>query len=184
MNAKPQANQRPQGGLNLSDIYFVLFRHKWMILVFSSLGLIAAAAFYALRPAVYTSEATVMIKRIFENTGASPSTLEGQTHEVTEGPDSLIFSEMAIISSFDLAVKVATNVGPASILAKYGGGDNANAAAAILHKSLIVDRIPKSPVLKITLTHRDEKLVQPLLQAVVSAYQEIHHNIYVKGSTY
>ena len=33
-------------GLSVGDVYFILFRHKWKILVFSLLGIVAAVAVF------------------------------------------------------------------------------------------------------------------------------------------
>lgn len=182
-NQQSQPRQQAGAGLNLTDIYFMLFRHKWMILVLWTLGFIAAGVIYATRHAVYTSEATVMIRRIYNVTGTENPT-DGHSQDVTGGPDGLIGSEMAILTSFDLALKVATNVGPKLILAEYGGGEDPNAAAMVLKNNLAVERMPKSSVLRVVLAHRDEKLVQRLLASVIDAYQDLHLKIHVQGDAW
>src|ERR1700756_4365815 len=183
-NHQSQPRQQGGAGLNLTDIYFVLFRHKWVILVFWTLGFIAAGVIFATRQPVYTSEATVMIRRIYDNTSSTVNPTDNQSQVVTGGPDGLIRSEMAILSSFDLALKVATNVGPKLILAKYGGGEDPNAAAMVLKANLTVERMPKSSVLSVVLAHRDEKLVQRLLASVIDAYQDLHLKIHVQGDAW
>ncbi|MDB6021698.1 MAG: Lipopolysaccharide biosynthesis protein, partial [Pedosphaera sp.] len=113
----------------MSDIYYVLFRHKWKISVLSICGLIGAGVIFFTRPTLYISSAEILIKAIHENNSVVINNPEAQTQQVASGPDGLIYSEMAILGSFDLALRVATNVGPETILAKYGGGSNYMAAA-------------------------------------------------------
>ena len=38
-----EQGQAQNAGINLKDIYYVLFRHKWKIILFSLAGVIAAA---------------------------------------------------------------------------------------------------------------------------------------------
>ena len=41
MNDKKLHPHRPAGALTLSDIYFVVFRHKWKIIICSAIGIAA-----------------------------------------------------------------------------------------------------------------------------------------------
>lgn len=43
--------------LKLDDIYFVLFRHKWMILAFMVAALVGSALVWKMSTKLYTSEA-------------------------------------------------------------------------------------------------------------------------------
>ena len=48
----------PSAGLSLGDIYFILFRHKWMILFFSFAGIMGAILLlFVVKPPQYQSEA-------------------------------------------------------------------------------------------------------------------------------
>ena len=44
-------------GISLVDIYFVLFRRKWLILFFAVLGLVAGGGYYATKQPLYQSSA-------------------------------------------------------------------------------------------------------------------------------
>ena len=42
-------------GMALSDIYFVLFRHKWKIILLSAAGIATGVAYYLLNPPLFQS---------------------------------------------------------------------------------------------------------------------------------
>lgn len=180
---KRNPNQKQNLSLTLTDVYYVLFRRKWLILISSVLGIFVAIGLYFKSPTAYSSQAKVMVKRVYDNTGV-PVSGQGDMNPVTPvtgGPEGLINSEVEILSSFDLALRVVSNVPPQKILAKYGGGSGVVAAAGIIHNNLVPERIPKSSVLQITLTLRDPESVQSILNSVIAAYQQLHDEIHVKS---
>lgn len=182
-NTKKPAQQHQGGGLNLnlSDVYHVVFRHKWKIVILSCLGLVAAGIIYVSRPTAYTSEAQVLIKYVIDENTPQVQNAEPNM-QVFTGPDTVIQSEMAILGSFDLGIKVATNIGPSKILAKYGGGDNIMTAAGVVRNNLTVERAGRgAAVIVLTLTHRDPDMVQSLLSDVIRRYKERHSEIHAHG---
>ena len=48
----------------MGDVYFVIFRHKWKIIILSLVGITAAGVFYLLKPPLYQSEAELLIRYI------------------------------------------------------------------------------------------------------------------------
>ena len=62
MQNHDRQNQAP--GLGLADIYYILFRRKWLIIGLSAAGLLAAAWIYFLQPPVYSSEAKLFIRYV------------------------------------------------------------------------------------------------------------------------
>src|ERR1700751_5897537 len=58
--------QPVQSGFNLSDILFVLFRHKWKIIFCGFVGLIAASTVYFLVPSPYESQAKLLVRYVME----------------------------------------------------------------------------------------------------------------------
>src|SRR4051812_34079379 len=94
-------------GIRLDDIYFVLFRRKWLILAFSALGLAAAATVYFLRTPLFQSEAKLLVRYIQESRAVSTVDKDVQITAPDNRADSLINSELEILNSFDLASEVA-----------------------------------------------------------------------------
>ena len=62
---EPQ-QQAPKSSMNLDDILFVLFRHKWKILLCAALGIAAAASVYLLKQRLYQSEAKLMVRYVVD----------------------------------------------------------------------------------------------------------------------
>src|SRR5258708_17005236 len=58
--------QPAHSGMNLFDILFMLFRHKWKILSFGLGGLLAAGAVYLLVPPVYESDAKLFVRYVLD----------------------------------------------------------------------------------------------------------------------
>ncbi len=54
--------------MTVGDIYYVLFRHKWKIILLSLAGIVAAVAFYYLKPPPYQSQAELLIQYVPEAT--------------------------------------------------------------------------------------------------------------------
>ena len=126
MNDKRQDEQ--PGGLALDDIYFVLFRHKWKIILLSIAGCSIAAAVHFLKPPLYQSEAELYIRYVQEGRSISPTGVDARVKSPDERGDTIINSEAEIIQSLDLAKRVVTNVGAERILAKAGGGKDPGVA--------------------------------------------------------
>src|SRR3954465_2375687 len=127
----------PSPTLALGDIYYILFRHKWKIILFSGIGLIAALLLPLVWKRPYQSEAKLFIRYVLET--KSPGQVgvsDARVKSPDERGENVINTELEILTSLDLAQQVATNVGPEKILAKAGGGVDAQIAAALIHRNL------------------------------------------------
>ncbi len=161
------------GGITVGDIYFVLFRHKWMILFFSALGLIAAAAILVVKPAPYQSTAQVEIKYAQLRPGA-PATSEPVLIKSDTRPDAMFNDEITSLKSRDSLLTVVTNVGPERILAKLGGGTNFEQALDAVRYNLIVEPPSHQNILTIGYQHPDRDLPQAVLIQVIGAFVKMH----------
>ena len=188
MNDKKDIGSGGQGGqssgMGLSDIYYVLFRHKWKILCFTAAGLLAAAFIYVFKPPLYTSAAKLYIRYVEES--RLPNAVGNNHIELPDARgENIINSEVEILTSLDLAQEVVNAIGAEKILAKAGGGSDPNRAAAIIKKNISVDVPKRSDVLKIFFQHPDREVVQPILTQLIASYlnkqAEIHRNLGVSG---
>ncbi len=101
------------------DVVQVLFRRKWTIaLIFASVS--AAAAMYAFTaPAVYESQAKLLIRIGRENLQVDPSVAAGpMIGGVAQNRENELNSELSILTSRLLAEKVVDAVGEAELLEK------------------------------------------------------------------
>ena len=113
MNTNPIA--APSSGLDLGDIYYVLFRHKWKILLCSLAGILSAAAIYRSESPPFQSEAKLLVRYIVSQD--KPSALAGNAQATRISPDdrgaSIMNTEVEILTSLDLAESVAKAISPA-----------------------------------------------------------------------
>ena len=160
------------------DIYFILFRHKWKIILLSLAGIAAAAAYWWFCPPPYQSEARLFVRYVIDSHSVNA---EGKNSQMTS-PDamgqSIINSEMEILTSFDLAVEAAKNVGPDKVLAKYGGGNDPIKAANIIRKNLVVETPKQDSVVHVVYMDADPTIVQPVLTEVISDYLDKHLQVH------
>jgi uncharacterized protein involved in exopolysaccharide biosynthesis/pSer/pThr/pTyr-binding forkhead associated (FHA) protein len=176
MNAKPTRPHVPF--LTLGDIYYILFRHKWKILVLSAAGIIAAIILPLAYPKVYLSEAKLLVKYVTETRQPGPSGDNQHTIDPDANGRNVINTELQILTSMDLDLEVATNVTAAKILGHEG---SVVMAASVLHNNLTVEAPFNSDVINITFKNRDSTVVQTVLGQVIKTYLEHHRVIHLPG---
>ncbi len=183
MNTVPQLPPPPASVMKADDILYVLFRHKWKILICTAVGLIAAASLYWFHKPPYQSEATLFIRYITEN--SSPGLPGNDVKEVPlnqwGGGASIMNTEVEILGSLDLAEQVADVIGPDKILSKFKGPKDRFSAAAVIQGNLTVIPVPQSSVIQLIFKNPDSSLVQPTLSAIVDAYEKKHMEVH-RGS--
>lgn len=178
------AHSQPATSLTLADIQYILFRHKGKIIGCALAGLVAAAAIVFLRPPLYRSEAKLLIRYVLENRTMPGVSDDAQIRSPDSRGDSIINSELQVLSSWDLALKVAQAVGPEHIVPKAEPGKDLNRAAAMIQGGLEVEVPPKSTVIRLSLGHPDPAMPQILLSNLIGAYLEKHVQIHRAVGTY
>src|SRR5215475_12903991 len=93
-------NESPPG-ISIDDICFTLFRHKWLIVGFICLGLVAAAFVRIARPPKYASRAELMVKFVVDKQVASPISGDGPKL-LTENSGNIMTTEMEMLRSLDV----------------------------------------------------------------------------------
>ncbi len=164
--------------LQLGDIAYILFRHKWKILIFSVLGLVTAAVVWFTYTPTYVSNAKILIRYVLETREAG--TLEqSEMIQNTDGRGSAVLaSEIELLSSLDLAQDTAEDVGPTNILKAFGGGDSAIAAAGVIRGGLEIQVIPKSSVIGVSFRHPDPAVAREVVNTLVEKYFIMHARIH------
>lgn len=182
MQEKPPGSLRAHSqGIKLGDIYYIIFRHKWKILIVSALGLIAAAVVNATWPPMYEGEATLLVKYVQDTTPPDnrnePDTM---THTPVGTGESILATELEIIRNQNVADTVADNLSH-DILEKIAKGTNHMAAAAYINAHLQADVPRATSVIRLTFDHPDPSVIQPVLTNVIEAYTKIHAYIHGHG---
>jgi len=162
--------------MSLQEVYYILFRQKWIILFFSSVGLLAAVAVCLIKPPQYQSEAELSVRYMVE--GKTLNAPGDETKALDERSDNIIHTELEVLQSLDLAQQVVQVVTPERILDKQGGGSDTNRAAFLVKNGLVVESIPGSTLIWITFQHPDPELVQPILNTIIDTYFTKHFQMH------
>src|SRR4029453_17710909 len=131
----PEHRTEPEhSNLNLSNILLAIFKWKRTILGFAFAGIAIAAAVYFFFPAVYESDARLLVRYVLERSGYDPvDAVTGTSARGGSGltTDAVIAAEVSIITSWDLSVQVAEALGPNRVLPDTKAPTVVRAAAAI-----------------------------------------------------
>jgi Mrp family chromosome partitioning ATPase/uncharacterized protein involved in exopolysaccharide biosynthesis len=104
---KHDQREGPSSPLGLADVYYVLFRHKWLILGIAAAGIISVQVWYKNQPRLYKSEAKLLVRYVVKPT---PLKSVGEDAQVVSPGENVILSEIEILKSMDLALTVVTNL--------------------------------------------------------------------------
>ena len=100
----------------LRDVYSVLFRHKWKMMLFLLVVVGIVTVGTLRRPDVFRSEAKLMLRLGRESVTLDPTATTGQMIHVSESRQNQIKSELEIFKSREIAEKVVNAIGPAEFL--------------------------------------------------------------------
>jgi polysaccharide biosynthesis transport protein len=163
-------------GLRPADIYYILFRHKWKILIVSWLGVAAAAAVWVRWPRSYESYAELLIKYIQD--AKSPS---ANADTAIMPNEDIINPELELLRSRDLAEKVVDTMTPKAILAKIDGSNNRSEAIDIVGAGISAEALNRSSVIFVRFKHPDQAIVQPVLRTIIDTYFKLHDELHRIG---
>src|SRR6266571_3610874 len=157
-------------GLNLSAILFALFKRKLTIMVCAVVGIIAAAAVYFFYPPVYESDAKLLVRYVLERSAVDP--IEGAKPSGTSSSDvdKVIGAEIAILTSWDLAVQVAEAIGPKRLLPSSGAAATETAAAGVVSSGLSATTTRGSNIIFVSYKNHDPQIAPLVLQELLSRY--------------
>jgi succinoglycan biosynthesis transport protein ExoP len=176
-NGKPSQTHPPGPSFRGQDILYALYRHKWMILLLSVLGLASGAAVFFLSKPTYASDAQLLVKYIVENRSLAADDATSSVRTPRE--DNVVNSEIGILSSFDLAKEVAQIVGPTNIVPNPGPDMDPTMAATIaIRKGLEVGAMPKSTIIGLRFQHTDPVIARAVLTNLVAAYFRAHARVH------
>lgn len=173
---KPVSNNRsaPQSGFNMHDILFVVFKHKWMIIILTSLGLGAAGAmaYKDSQSPTYESRAKLLVRYVVERSTSdpdAPATLQ------TGKPS--MNTELAILTSRDLAAETAAKIGPQRFFPESPAAPTAVEATASIADNLKV-KSEEGTVIELSYRNPDPELTVAVLQQLIQSYFEKHLKIH------
>lgn len=155
----------------------MLFKHKWKILTLSALGFGAAASVYVTRKPYYQSQANLLINYVLQRGGADAH--ENEMEAGGRSGDQVVYTELEILRSGDLAAEVAQAVGIDRLLPEAGGAASVSEGAAAVVAGLEAKPAFKgSNVVYLTYRNEDPQLTVDVLREVVKHYFSKHLEIH------
>ncbi len=177
--SQPQAST---GGFGAQDVLFVLFKHKWMILLFSALGFGAAATVYFKRVPMYSSEAQLLVRYVVERGSVDP--YQAQASPGGNPGDNVINTEIGILRSMDVALKVAETIGAGTLMPESRGMASLSDAARAIQAELGVNVGQSNTILSVTYGNPDRELSKSVLKELVNRYFEKHLEIHRSAAAF
>ena len=165
--------------LTLGDIYFTLFRHKFKIVLCSMLGIAAALAFYKTSPRIYQSEAKLFIRYVMESRTPGRGADDTSVKSPDPGGQTILSSELEIITSLDLVGKVADAIGVEKFIPHpTNDGKDRDRAIILVSESFQAQIPPRSSVVQMSFSSTNAAIVQPVLQEFINFYLKKHVEIH------
>jgi capsular exopolysaccharide synthesis family protein len=100
----------------LRDVCYVLFRHKWKIILFFLAVTVTVSVSIFNTPEIYRSEAKLLVRLGRENMTLDPTVTTGQVINVSQNRDSEVNVELEILKSRELLEEVVNSIGPDRLL--------------------------------------------------------------------
>jgi uncharacterized protein involved in exopolysaccharide biosynthesis len=127
MNTIPPSDYYPQRSMR--DFHYILFRHKWKVVVFFLAVVITVTLGSFLVAQVFKAEAKLLVRIGRENVSLDPTATTGQVISLGHTRENEINSELDILKSRELAVKVVDAIGPEKFLKHPGEENNGNGSS-------------------------------------------------------
>jgi succinoglycan biosynthesis transport protein ExoP len=171
----PRPVMHDSSGPNVSrnDILFALFKHKKKILFGAVAGLVAAAVAYLVCPVSYESDAKLMVRYLVERSTVDSVDTPKNPGGYAPTTDSIIGSEIEILSSWDLAVETAQAIGPQRF-----GTTSKEAAAAAIAGGLSFTTHKESNIIFASYQNANAGLAKAVLKELVNRYFDKHLEVH------
>lgn len=166
-------NQSPQSEFDLREILFILFSHKWKILILGIIGLIAAACLYFLKQPLYQSAAKLLVHYVIDT-----QTIDQLDTQITSDRymAAALNDEIEILTSFDLTKQVTESVliDPKKLLPSAEEPLNDAQVNAVIHKGLQISVNKNSNIIFVSYVHADPEMPSVVLDVLINKYFEKH----------
>jgi uncharacterized protein involved in exopolysaccharide biosynthesis/Mrp family chromosome partitioning ATPase len=166
------------GGIAITDVYFVLFRRKWLILLGATLGVLAACGLWKLRQPLSKSEAKLLVKYVADTPVIVAPGTELKLQSPDESGAGIMNSEIEILKSVDNLQHVARIVGPERILPRGANAGDVDRAAGMIGKRLRTVPLQRSKIILLEFQHANPEVAHRVLQEVIDAYLKKHDEIH------
>jgi uncharacterized protein involved in exopolysaccharide biosynthesis/Mrp family chromosome partitioning ATPase len=170
--------------MNVYDILFVLFKHKWKIMLFALLGLAGAGAlvYRDWRSPRFKTEAKLLVRYVIERNAVD--SYQEKSEASGRNGAAVMDAEMEIIRSADVAMQVAAKVGPEKIVTQSGKPPTEADAALQIAKGLEITAGRGSNVIRLGFSHPDREVAVKVLSELIEIYFDKHLAIHRSTGTF
>jgi hypothetical protein len=178
---KPATLRREFDLIGRRGVFETLRRHRWKILLCSGAGLLVAVVLQIVRPAHYQSEAKFLVRYIIADTDRQllpPGLVQSSSPLLDPEQNRVMSTEAEILTSDELARRVAEKIGPEKILKKSGGGGDLARATVVVKTGLQVVIAAGSSVIQLAYRHPDSAVSQALLRELIDQYLRMHVEVH------
>ncbi len=168
--------EMPPSSAGVTDILYILFKHRKKIIFFSLLGIAAAAATFFLHVPLYQSEAKLLVRYVVDKSAIDPESAAGAS--ASRYFESAINSEVEILTSWDLAMQVAEKVGPEKLAPNPKGVDQKVLAARNILLGLSVVPGKGSNVILVSYKDHDPEMATQVLTEIITRYFVKHLEVH------
>jgi uncharacterized protein involved in exopolysaccharide biosynthesis/Mrp family chromosome partitioning ATPase len=165
-------------GLAITDVYFVLFRRKWVVLIGALCGLLVAGAMWKLKQPLFQSEAKLLVKYVADTPALVPLGTDLKVQYPDESGAAVLNSEIEILESVDILQQVAKTVGPGRILPKGADPNDVDRASGVIAKKLRAQPLQRSKILRLEFFHANPEVAQQVLHELIEAYLKKHDDVH------
>jgi uncharacterized protein involved in exopolysaccharide biosynthesis/Mrp family chromosome partitioning ATPase len=177
--AKPSSASSSSSSFGVQDVLYVLFKHKWMILLLTLVGLGVAGFMFKQQVPLYRSESKLLIRYVLAKGNIDPyESVSAPGGGVRGKGDPVINTEIEILNSEDLLMNVAEAVGPERLLPQAGSPVSLIDAARSIRTGLLVLPGFSPSVVYVNYSHKDSALAKDVLTHLLDRYFKRHLEIH------
>ncbi|HEY5814598.1 MAG TPA: Wzz/FepE/Etk N-terminal domain-containing protein [Terrimicrobiaceae bacterium] len=169
----PQPKPATPQGLNVHNILYVLFKHKWKILLSSAIGIGASIAVYLTSPTTYETQAKLLVRYVVDRSSVDKI---DSTSPINSNDQSLINSEVEILTSWDLATEVAKAVNLERPESQSGSEDPVSPMS--IRFGLSVAALRGTNIIVVSYRNKDPRLTTLVLKELLNRYFTKHLEIH------
>ncbi len=165
---------------SLRDVYYVLFRHKYKMILFFC-GIVGLSVLATLGAAArYRSEAKLLVRIGRESVALDPTATTGQIINVGQSRESEINSELAILKSRELVEQVVDALGAAAVLNRASGTAPPRGAAhrsraiVTLMDNLQIEAVKDSSIITVSHQAPSPRLARDVVEKLIEFYLDKH----------
>jgi succinoglycan biosynthesis transport protein ExoP len=160
----------------LHNALLAAFKHKWLIIICTLVGLITAAGVWFFYPVPYASQAKLLVRYVLERSAVDP--VESANTGARRSPETVVSSEVEILRSWDLAMQVAEAIGVKRLLPESNGKATTEDAASTIASGLEVAAGHDSNIILVTYKNRHPDLAVAVLNELVNRYFVKHLEVH------